>query len=81
MSGTLKRVGYHQLKAGVTGASCEIDSRLSQQPEKGYEGHIYRVVLGEMVRNKWRVKDGTELERGAWTQVTEDHECPGSAGL
>lgn len=70
LSGTLKRVGYHGLKAGVTGASCEIDSRLSHQPEQGCESRIRGVVLGEMVRNPWRGKDGTELERGTGIQVT-----------
>lgn len=60
----MRRVGYRGLKAGVTGASCEIDSRLSQQPEQGYESRRSGVVLREMVRNLWRGKDGTELEGG-----------------
>lgn len=66
----MRRVGYRGLKAGVTGASCEIDSRLSQQPEQGCESRRSAVVLGDMVRTLRGVKDGTELESGAGIQVT-----------
>lgn len=68
MSGTLKSRLSQAQSWGHRG-SYERDSRLTSSLSKAMRV-ICRVVLGEMVRNQWRVKGGTEPERGVRAQVT-----------
>lgn len=74
-------MGYRGLKAGVTGASCELDSRLSQQPEQGCESRRSGVMLGEMVREPLEGEGGNRTGKGGWDPGHIGHECSGTAGL